>query len=55
MNSYFLEEEMQMVYKYMKKCSTSLTIREMEMKITLRFCISPEIMIVIKIANNSQC
>jgi hypothetical protein len=52
LNKNFSKEEIQMAKKYMKKWSPSLTIKEMQMKTTLRFHLTP---VRIAITNNRCC
>jgi hypothetical protein len=55
LNSEFSKEEVQIDSKYMKKCSTSLAIKEMQIKITLRFHPTPVRMAIFKGNNNNKC
>jgi hypothetical protein len=48
----FSKEEVQMAKKHMKKCSPSLTIKEMQIKTKLRFYFTPVRMPTIKNTNN---
>ena len=51
----FSPEEYQMVEKHLKKCSTSLVVREMLIKTTLRFHLTPITMAKIKNSGDSRC
>jgi hypothetical protein len=55
LNRAFSKEEVQMVKKHMKKCSTSLAINEMQIKTMLRFHVIFVRMAIIKNTNNSKC
>jgi hypothetical protein len=49
------KEEIQMAKKYMKKCSTSLAIKEMQVKTTLKFYLTPLKTAIIKNTTNNKC
>jgi len=55
LNKEFTVEECRMAEKHLKKCSTSLVIREMQIKTTLRFHLTPVRMAKIKNSGDSRC
>jgi hypothetical protein len=55
LNREFSKQEVQMATKYMKKCSTSLVIKEMQIQTTLRFHLTPVRMVIFKGNNNNKC
>jgi hypothetical protein len=55
LNKEFSPEEYLMAEKHLKKFSTSLIIREMQIKTTLRFHLTQVRMAKIKISGDSRC
>jgi hypothetical protein len=51
----FSKEEIQMSKKHLKKCSPSLAIKEMQVKTTLEFHLTPVRIAIIKNTTNNRC